>query len=66
MSLHLHLLHLPAPLARVVHRCHHSTPASTDPAAVERWAEWVTPDQWLAEHGHHTETNSSPAERAQP
>lgn len=23
----------------------------TTPAAVERWNEWPTPDQWMAEHG---------------
>lgn len=23
----------------------------TDPAAVAAWAQWQTPDQWLASHG---------------
>lgn len=23
----------------------------TTPAAVARWNEWPTPDQWMAEHG---------------
>lgn len=23
----------------------------TTPAAVARWNEWQTPDQWMAEHG---------------
>lgn len=30
---------------------HHDAPAYTDPSAVARWAEWLTPDQWMAEHG---------------
>jgi hypothetical protein len=35
---------------------HHCAPvAHTDPAAVARWAEWQTPDQWLTEHGHREE-----------
>lgn len=54
-------LHLPHPhiAARVAaafeHALHHglchSRPAATDPAAIERWAEWLTPSQWEAEHG---------------
>lgn len=32
---------------------HRASVAHTDPAAVERWAEWLTPDQWMAEHGRN-------------
>lgn len=37
----------------VLERLHPPIPATTDPAAIERWAEWLTPDQWMAEHGRN-------------
>ena len=31
----------------------------TDPAAVARWAQWQTPDQWLSEHSHKEDPMST-------
>lgn len=55
-------LHLPRPhiaerlateyaISAAVGLLHRAPVAHTDSAAVARWAEWLTPDQWMAEHG---------------
>ncbi len=53
--LHLPHPHIAARVAEVfehaLHEClHKPVPVYTDPAAVARWAEWKTPEQWQAEH----------------
>ncbi|MEV0247910.1 hypothetical protein AB0H76_15060 [Nocardia sp. NPDC050712] len=59
MSRHLHLPHPHLPdiaevAARVLveTRLHLARPkvAHIDPAAVARWGEWLTPEQWEDEH----------------
>lgn len=61
-------LHLPHPhiadhVAEVFEHAFHAWPhrpavAHTDPVAIARWAEWQTPDQWLAEHGRTENPNA--------
>lgn len=60
MNTHLHLPHprlcerVVAALEHANERLHLTAQAHTDPAAVARWAEWKTPDEWEREHdGSH-------------
>lgn len=54
MTARLHLPHLPGVAAEAVREALYHfrkpKPVYTDPAAIERWAEWLTPDEW--EHQH--------------
>jgi hypothetical protein len=53
MSAHLHLPALAVEATKnALHHFRKPKPAHTDPAVIARWAEWLTPDQWMAEHGH--------------
>lgn len=54
MTKRLHLPHLPhvaaEAVANALHHFRKPKPTYTDPAAIARWAEWLTPEEWEHEH----------------
>ena len=47
---HLHVADVAEALKDAAHHFHKPKPVYTDPAVIERWREWLTPEEWEREH----------------